>query len=383
MRDNSKEVLTKTKGHIKKTYNYIFVDEAQDFNLSFFRLALHTLKYTGKLVYAYDELQSLNSTVPMPSKSDIFGAEECEDINLSVCYRTPKEILVTAHALGLGIYKKKKDGSPDIVNMMEDYSIWKAVGYKEKEGHLGYGKHVVLERDEAIEYKPENCVEIKEVSDVDTQYAEVADEIIRLVKEEDVLLEDILIIDLSALNLQDDFNDFKLAFNEAKERNNHNEYRVHLVNKDNALKFKRKGSITFTTIFRAKGNEANIVFVVNAHKMSNMLTYSRNRLFTAMTRAKFKTYVYGVDGEVMETLKAEYQEVRDKNYLLDFVYPTKDVLQEMKSIAKVESEKIDTIQKVYKDVGNDTDITLEVLKEQIGVASIKDLIKELEKYSDE
>ena len=85
----------------------------------------------------------------------------------------------------------------------------------------------------------------------------------------------------------------------------------------------------------------------------------------------------------METLKAEYQEVRDKNYLLDFVYPTKDVLQEMKSIAKVESEKIDTIQKVYKDVGNDTDITLEVLKEQIGVASIKDLIKELEKYSDE
>lgn len=196
-------------------------------------------------------------------------------------------------------------------------------------------------------------------------------------------MEDILIIDLSALNLQDDFNDFKLAFNEAKERNNHNEYRVHLVNKDNALKFKRKGSITFTTIFRAKGNEANIVFVVNAHKMSNMLTYSRNRLFTAMTRAKFKTYVYGVDGEVMETLKAEYQEVRDKNYLLDFVYPTKDVLQEMKSIAKVESEKIDTIQKVYKDVGNDTDITLEVLKEQIGVASIKDLIKELEKYSDE
>ena len=65
------------------------------------------------------------------------------------------------------------------------------------------------------------------------------------------------------------------------------------------------------------------------------------------------------------------------------MYPTKDVLQEMKSIAKVESEKIDTIQKVYKDVGNDTDITLEVLKEQIGVASIKDLIKELEKYSDE
>lgn len=37
----------------------------------------------------------------------------------------------------------------------------------------------------------------------------------------------------------------------------------------------------------------------------------------------------------------------------------------------------------YKDVGNDTDITLEILKEQLGTPSIKDLIKELERFSDE
>lgn len=378
-----KEVLDHTNGNVKKTYNYIFVDEAQDFNLSFFRLALKTLKYTGKLVYAYDELQSLNSTIPMPSKADIFVTEDCEDINLSVCYRTPKEILVTAHALGLGIYKRKKDNTPDIINMMEDYTIWKAVGYKEIEGHLGYGKHVVLDRSEEIEYKPEKCVEIKAVLDVETQYRQVAQEIIKLIDEEDVLLEDILIIDLSAMNLQEDFNSFKVAFNEEKKKQDHDNYRVHLVNKDNALKFKRQGSITFTTIFRAKGNEANIVFVLNAHKMSSMLSYARNRLFTAMTRAKFKTYVYGVQGDVMETLNAEYQEVQEKNYTLDFVYPTQDVLREMKSIAKVESEKIDTIQKLYKDIGNDTDITLEILKEQVGATSGKDLIKELMKILDE
>ena len=44
---------------------------------------------------------------------------------------------------------------------------------------------------------------------------------------------------------------------------------------------------------------------------------------------------------------------------------------------------MDTIKKVYKDIGNNTEITLEVLKEQIGVASLKDLIKELEKYPNE
>ena len=87
--------------------------------------------------------------------------------------------------------------------------------------------------------------------------------------------------------------------------------------------------------------------------------------------------------DIMTSLNEEYQEIKEKNYMLDFTYPTREVLRQMKSIAKVESKKMDTIQKVYKDVGNDTDITLEILKEQLGTPSIKDLIKELERFSDE
>lgn len=375
------EVLTVTNGNLQKSYNYIFVDEAQDFKLSFFLMAKKALKYTGKLIYAYDELQSLNSIDSMPAKSEIFGQEQCEDINLSVCYRTPKEIIVTAHALGLGIYRKNKLGVRELVNMMEDYTIWKAVGYEEIEGQLGYGKHVVLSRKEEIEYKPDECVEIIPVKDEISQYRVIAERVLDFVEKEDVLLEDILIIDLSTLNLQDDFNEFRNVFRQVQGGKNH--HRVHLVNKDNAIAFRREGSITYTSIFRAKGNEANIVFVLNAHKMSSMLSYSRNRLFTAMTRAKFKTVVLGANSEVMDTLCAEFQEVRNKEYMLDFVYPTEDVLRKMQSIAKVESEKMDTVQRVYNDVGDDTDITLEVLKEQMGAASMKDLIKELQKYLNE
>lgn len=373
------EVLKTSNEDLVGIYNYIFVDEAQDFKLSFFRMAKNSLKYTGKLIYAYDELQSLNNTYSMPSKGEIFEQEPCEDINLSVCYRTPKEIIVTAHALGLGIYRKNKTGESEPVNMMEDYTIWKAVGYEVKEGQLGYGQHVVLSRKEEIEYKPDECVEIIPVEDETAQYRVIAEQIIYLVENQDVLLEDILIIDLSTLNLQDDFNEFRSVFRKMQGGNKH---KVHLVNKDNAIAFRRNGSITYTSIFRAKGNEANIVFVLNAHKMSSMLSYSRNRLFTAMTRAKFKTVVLGVNSEVMETLCAEFEEVKSKNYMLDFVYPTEDVLKKMQSIAKVETEKMDTVQRVYNDVGNDTDITLEVLKEQMGAASMKDLIKELQKYLD-
>ena len=93
-------------GKIAPKYNYIFIDEAQDFCLSFFKLALKTLKYTGKMIYAYDELQSLNENNAMPTKQQIFGDDVCEDINLSVCYRTPMEILVAAHSLGLGHHLK-------------------------------------------------------------------------------------------------------------------------------------------------------------------------------------------------------------------------------------------------------------------------------------
>ena len=374
-----REILLKGDS-LNKDYNYIFVDEAQDFKLNFFKMALRVLRYTGKLVYAYDELQSLNSSTEMPSKMQIFGTEECEDVNLSVCYRTPKEILVTAHALGLGIYQIK-DGKPKIVNMMEDYSIWNAVGYYTKQGTtLGYGKHVVLDRDEVIEYKPDECVEIHSVSSASEQYIEVAKEIIHLVDEEDVIHEDILIIDLSTLNLQDDYNGFRNAFYDVLPKERKADYKMHLVNKDNAIAFKRKGSIPFTTIFRAKGNEANIVFVINAHKMSGMMAYSRNRLFTAMTRAKFKTYVYGVDSDAMKGFKAEYDLVKQKGYTLDFVYPTKPELETMTKTAKVETERMETIQKVYKDVGKDTAVTIEVLKEQTGASSIEDLIRILKEH---
>lgn len=216
----------------EKLYDYVFVDEAQDFSLGFFRLVLSTLKFNGKMIYAYDELQCLNDSVDtIPGKRAIFQGQPCEDINLSICYRSPKEIIVTAHALGLGIYRKSKDGNSDIVNMMQDYSIWKATGYKELEGKLEYGQYVRLGRKEVIEYKPDQCVEIVDEESETTQYKAVCEEIYRLIKEEDVLPEDILLIDLAAIKFQDHFGDFKMLFNEMlDEKAEGITAKVHLVN---------------------------------------------------------------------------------------------------------------------------------------------------------
>ena len=377
------DALNVSGGKIAPKYNYIFIDEAQDFCLSFFKLALKTLKYTGKMIYAYDELQSLNENNTMPTKQQIFGDDVCEDINLSVCYRTPMEILVAAHSLGLGIYKCNADGSNGIVNMMEDYTIWNAVGYKIKNGELGYGKYVEMYRDEEIEFKPSDSVRIFKTASEKDQYKSVAEEIFRLLEKEDVSPEDIMIIDLNTLSLQDDYTAFKTSlYNEG----NPFQINLNLVNKDNAFAFRKKGSLTYTSIFRAKGNEANIVFVINTQSMSSISSVSRNRIFTAMTRAKFMVYLYGVatgESSVMNSYEAELEAVKSNDYELRFIYPTEKELKEMRSIAKVESEKYDNINKASRVLGNDIESTLEILKAQLKIESADELIEYLKRKSED
>lgn len=367
------EVLENNK-NIVKMYDYVFVDEAQDFSLPFFKLVLKTLNYTGKMIYAYDELQSLNDNGIMPSKEEIFSKQqdECEDINLDVCYRTPKEILVTAHALGLGIYRKTPDGNPGIINMMQDCGVWKAVGYKVNSGTLEYGADVELDRDEYIKFKPDDCIVIKSVKDEDEQYDFVCNEIDRLLKEEDILPEDILIIDLDSRSLNENFACCREVLHNVNPK-----HRMHLVNTDNAIQFRVAGSVPYTTIFRAKGNEANIVFVLNVHNKSSMLTYSRNRLFTAFTRAKFKVYALGIEGETLESIINEYKEIIAADYKLKFKYPTEEELQNMRIISQKEVEDASKIDKAIKTLGGNTELTLGILKEQLKVESIDDLITKI------
>ena len=121
-------------------YDAILVDEAQDFSPSFLRLCYEMLQPPKRLVYAYDELQNLRSQ-SLPSPEEIFGLAEDgtpkvrfkpfeegqpqQDIILEKCYRNSRPALVTAHALGFGIYRNppapKESG---IVQMFDQSSLW-------------------------------------------------------------------------------------------------------------------------------------------------------------------------------------------------------------------------------------------------------------------
>ena len=359
-------------------YDYIFLDEAQDFGIGFYKLAMKSLKATGRLIYAYDELQSLNEGTKIPSKYQIFGRKQCNDINLSICYRTPKEILVTAHALGLGIYKIDENGNSKIVNMIQDIDTWAAIGYDIQDGVLDYGKAVTLGRKDVIAEKCSDSVVILEKESSIDQYEYVSNEILDLITNQDVSSDDILVIDLDSINLNDDFNMFKKTLYEKawNEEDKVWKCKTNLVNKDNAVKFRIKDSIPFTTIFRAKGNEANIVFVVNSHKMRSISSYARNRIFTAMTRARFKVYVLGTKG--MDGFIKEAETVKKNNYTLSFCYPTKAQLKKMSTIAQTEiknAKDYEVISDLFKNIKSNPALIKEILLEQMGVSSIGELFE--------
>ena len=379
------ELLNQLKDQNIGMFDYVFIDEAQDFSLNFFKLAFQALTPIGKMIYAYDELQALNEGNSIPSKYSIMGRKKCEDINLSICYRTPKEILVTAHALGLGVYKKKANGASDIVNMIQDFATWSAIGYEVCDGVLEHGKEVTLCRRDAIKEKCNDSVIVLEKEDAEDQYRYVRDTIFDLIQNQDVCPEDIMIIDLDSIKLNDNYLVFKNIFYDAAWAKDKKAWTcaVNLVNKDNAVKFRISDSIPYTTIFRAKGNEANIVFILNANKLQSISSYSRNRIFTAMTRARFRVYLLGYGN--MQMFIDEANAVKENDYKLHFVYPTKAELKKMSVIAKTEIKNA----KDSKELGDilvslraNPELIKEVLLTELGAGSLEELFDYLKSDSD-
>ncbi|MFM6843368.1 MAG: hypothetical protein ACKPKS_06160, partial [Dolichospermum sp.] len=136
-------------------YDAILIDEAQDFSEHFLQLCYKILKQPKRLVYAYDELQSLNNK-NMESPQIIFGndkygnpnvqlqnkpGEAKQDIILETCYRNSRPILSSAHALGFGIYRNQ-----GLVQMFDDAGLWRDIGYEVEEGQLEDGQNVKLSR---------------------------------------------------------------------------------------------------------------------------------------------------------------------------------------------------------------------------------------------
>ena len=103
--------------------------------------------------------------------------------------------------------------------------------------------------------------------------------------------------------------------------------------------FKQRGSITCSHIYRAKGNESPMVYVVNSENCAGKSIGIRNIIFTAITRSRAWVRILGV-GESMKKLAEEINTCVENDYALKFKYPTPEELEKIRAISFDSKKKI-------------------------------------------
>jgi superfamily I DNA and RNA helicase len=330
---------------IEPLFDAVLIDEAQDLPVSFLCLIDLFTRKPHRIIFAYDELQKL-SDEGMTDLANIFvdakgnpkysfeneEGQPRRDEVLPVCYRNTPWALTLAHALGFGIHR-----SGGMVQHFNDPSRWTKVGYTVEDGKLESGCKVVLKRDP--DSYPEYFTEELNVRDAivnrkftnEIEQAEnTAAEIRTNLAEDELEHDDILVVLPEPYTARSDFSMIK----DALKRRGINS---HLVGVDTELdEVFTKDSVAVTHIFRAKGNEAPMVYLLNSHRYitGKRELAGRNKIFTAITRSRAWVRIYGI-GTRMDSLLKEIEKVRDQDYRLDFKVPTPEELRQMEMVHKV------------------------------------------------
>ncbi|MDR7002726.1 ATP-binding domain-containing protein [Neobacillus niacini] len=356
-RDNAfegicKELLLLMSDNHPPVYDAILIDEAQDLPISFFKICYKITKDPKRIVFAYDELQNLTNA-GMPDVRELFGDDEHgnplvtldgaknkaqQDIVLPICYRNSRWTLTLAHALGFGIYREG-----GLVQLFKDLDLWDDIGYRKVTGILEYGKDVSLKRkeDSSPTYFDEligadDAIEVRGFRDVNEQYRWVADQIENDIVEEELDYDDILVIFPDAYYSKSEYMEFRRFLLSKNIKSN-----LAGITTDRDT-FRVDDTVTCAHIYRAKGNEAPKVYVVNSEhcaRGSEMIRL-RNTLFTAITRSRAWVKICGV-GQEMNIIKSEIEECIRRDYKLEFKIPTIQELDRMRLIHgdKTEEDK--------------------------------------------
>lgn len=257
-------------------YDAILIDEAQDMPANFFKLCYRLTKDSHKIVYAYDELQNL-STESMPDLGEMFGTREdgtpiislenesnkpLKDIMLPVCYRNTRWALTLAHSLGFGIYREQ------MVQFFNNSQLWTDIGYSIVDGSLEEKQKVSLRRSDAS--SPEYFNELLDANDSikvipafessAQQYEWVAEQIEKNITDDELNPEDIMVIFPDAYSSKKEY--FK--FIDFLERRNIGSNLAGITTQRDV--FFMKDNITCSSIYRAKGNECAMVYIVNSNQ---------------------------------------------------------------------------------------------------------------------
>ncbi|MCW3989807.1 MAG: hypothetical protein NWE88_07020 [Candidatus Bathyarchaeota archaeon] len=294
---------------IPELFDAILIDEGQDFHFSFYRLCLHCLKDPKRLIWAYDEVQSLES-LAIPTTIDIFGTnddgtpkisldgtyEEGEiekDVILYRCYRTPRPVLVAAHVFGMGLLRPE-----GAVQFIPNSGGWEDIGYEIVSGSFTPGQTLTITRpkrnsphllEDLVGFS--ELVQWKSFDSINDEIVWIADQIQENIETDELRPEEILVIALDWKKMSQNFTLLRHLLNERDVNSIRPGYG------SSSSSFQIEGHVTFSGIFPAKGNEASIVYIIDFEKIgenNKIIVQLRNQAFTAMTRTRGWVIITGV-----------------------------------------------------------------------------------------
>lgn len=317
--------LLKTTPEIKPLFDAIVIDEGQDLvadpeelrfqdKQTIYWLAWQALKpidvqnpASKRLIWAYDEAQSLDATT-IPTASSMFGPEFRDLVRgshkggikksevMRRCYRVPGPILTAAHAIGMGFLRPG-----GMLSGITDQQDWQNIGYEVEEGDFRKNNRIKLFRPDAYSPNPVPQLWGESVIDFKT-YASRADELAALARNiHNNLTVDGLQPSRQILVLVLAHN-YDVAGFERDVARTLMEYGLDIFvatgtrlnqiapeypdNDPDAFWY--PGGVTVSRVARAKGNEADMVYLVGLDHIARRSdeVAMRNQLFIGMTRAR-------------------------------------------------------------------------------------------------
>lgn len=341
------------KQNINPVYDLTLIDEGQDFPVHFYQLC-YRLSKNKKIVWAYDDFQNIFD-VKIQDEKEMFGKNDkgeyyvdfsqmvhpYRDVVLHTCYRNPRNVLIYAFSLGLGVYNEK------VLQRLSDNSQWESLGFKVENGDCSVvGSEMTISRPEenspaCLSSSYGYTVKIHTFDNLKSECKFVAKSIEDDIQKEKLRPDDICVICLDGKYIEDYFEILSsILLNHGIRSFNH-------INASYSnTEFIHEGYVTLSTLNKAKGNEAGMVYVMGVDRVFNNPNdvIERNRLFTAITRTKGWCILTGEKN--IEQCIHEMQKLKEAKMKLCFKQPSEVSTKTIENVSKQNKDSLDELAKL-------------------------------------
>ncbi|MDF2180598.1 ATP-binding domain-containing protein [Neptuniibacter sp. CAU 1671] len=382
-----KDLDNKIGDNITPIYDMVLIDEAQDFPNEVFEVVYKLTKNPKRIVVAYDDFQSLKS-IKIREFYELFGTHKDgtprfsqdalegqyvggidKDFVLPNCYRNPRNILMIAHGIALGIARKG-----GVVDSVDRASDWKALGYQinspKSKSTFSAGDEIEVERlsknstnllENLLTEQsklPNKLIQIEKFNTREEEADYISNKVYDLIENQDVKAHDIFVIAIDTKNSENFLKDIRSKLNSVGIKS------IMPGFVESSRHFFEQDCVVLTTPFKAKGNEANIVFVGNCEQVVQDTTFrKRNSFFVSVTRSRGWCYVSGIQ-DAMNTLLAEINKIQSELPKFKYIRPSDNQIARRRLIlSKSDSGSELALENLNKLVEENPELLIEHLEQ--------------------